>query len=528
MFCNNCGTQMEVGGVFCGKCGHQATAPPQGIGGAPPPAIPPAFNAVPQGQTAPAAAKALPKRGFLRKSWKIIVPAVVMVAASVVIALLIIGAEPLVRVARATDNFQAEFNQRLETTPLHAVSMVSNALQQGTTTVDFNFRDGWTGISVNGDVSLISNHANRNYALIGNVNAMGLRMDASVFINRDRAAFGSSLLGNENFGFRFDTFRQDFQSFGSMMGLGFFEINMIADVVEALAESMRTDGLPTETYTELLMDFVRSLEPVTSDTQLRGNSVERIEFTIENADIVRFLHQVLDAAQRDANLRSYFDTAGMGFLFDEMMWELRGMVSEIERGPMDIRASLAFYIGSGNRLAQASLNVDMNNRQWNERFIFNATLDLGSHAMDTWRLDMRMTEEWNGSRWDDSFHIEWTYSEFGGRHDHRIVFSEPGGWGNDVNFFSNWDEGSGRFTLGFSDRWDEGSFGGTFNVHSADSFSLNFDPMVVDWDTTLNIGISTTGDAQIRNVDFINIDRWGWTLIDAIEDAMNMLDLFGW
>jgi hypothetical protein len=85
---------------------------------------------------------------------------------------------------------------------------------------------------------------------------------------------------------------------------------------------------------------------------------------------------------------------------------------------------------------------------------------------------------------------------------------------------SLWSPDSGNFSLSYEDNWGtSGEITGIFTT-DGDRFRLAFDDVGTPGMSSLTITISGQPGAQIRQIEFINIDQWDEGLLVAIEDMM--------
>jgi len=539
MYCHNCGERLDDGSNFCGNCGKSTEAAELA-------------GVVPQ-------ASSEPKRGSIVK--KIMIPVVTagMVAIVVVIGLFLTGTlGPSLAVARAVDNFTSEFSQRLETTPVRAFPMLFDTLSYGTIAVDFSFEEGWedwrTGDWVtstgSGRIVAALDYRYRNSAAAtvdGNID--GTHFDMSLFLDQNRAAFGSSLIGPNYYGITFDTFRNDFRAFAELIGLSNSEINEAADFVDNFAEMMRnhdhTDN-PFSDYTAPLMRMLLASQQTDNRVNIRvagqDMTMTRVQYRLTHQDIARLLHEWIDIIEADDNIRSalggaFDNTFGnsafagilvMDSMYDMLIREMRQLVRDFER-EMRGEITATFYIGDRNRLVRATLGGRFSG--FADTIGFDLILDLGAHVNDTWRLSGRFFDGW----FEDSFDIEWRIESSGGGHTHTWEIGWDDSWGgtrNSMALSSNWNPQSGHFTFDYhlQDRWGVESgelFGGNF-VANDSGFVLRFDIQnQTRWSSTdLTLTITTQNSVDInKDISFVGIESWDQHFYDRVDDALWYL---GW
>lgn len=536
MICQNCGEKVNDGSNFCGNCGKSAES---------------AELAAVVGQSEVAAKKS----GVLKK---ILIPAATLVMLSVVIVVgLVLNGTfgSSLAVARSLGNFSNEVAARLETTPVRALPMLMDALNVGTTTVEFDFEqeweDWWTGqwmrSSSRGNVTMARDFNNRNStAIVADLNIDGRNIDFSAFLDQDRAAIGTSLVSQNYYGITFDTFRNDFRSFAELIGLSDRQMDEISELVESYAEMIRgdTDDAFSD-YTAALMRILLANEQTDNRASIhvagQEMTVSRVQYTLSHQDIAILLHEWIDIFEADENVMSLFNSSPMpingvaGILtFDsihrDLIHEMRNLVRDFEREARG-EITAAFYIGNRNRLVRATLGGSFEGRLGDVGF--GIVLDLGADVNDIWRISGRFYDHLI----DEFFDIEWRIRESAGRYTHTLEIRWNDRWTGErsgLSLSSDWNTQSGHFVFDYhvQDSWVNNSgelFEGNFVVNDG-GFVLRFDVQhSTSWDNTdLTIIISTSNSVNInKNIDFVNISQWDQHLLDSIEDAV-LNFIFGW
>ena len=573
MTCSKCNSGITPGVRFCSSCGtpvttpaaeqhHQPvsyTTPPeqnnyysQQNNTIPPPqphtppqtyATPPAYTPPPvytpppahspqQAYTPPPAYApqyapyaVAPRKGISPLIFVAIAAVVIAIAAAVVFLLPnFLNQAPLIPVQRAMANFNEEVAGRIESSPFHAFTLMNEMFQHGAVTLsfDFNYRTGdiWSP-DVSGNFIVASDSRTLERFVAGEVRVMGIPIDINAVMNRERLAVQSNVIDRDNFyGITFATFARDMTQFGRMIGMPEWEINEIIEIVRMVEATMDFEAAMADdwgdVYTEILTAFFMDLEFTSENRDIRVGgqniSANRVEFVITRNDIMDLLHGLVDAFERDPTMRSLFADSPMMMEmpnFNEIMRELRNGLREFERS-FDGNIRISLYIGRGDRLMQARIDADM--RFEGERATFGVFLDLGSSANDTWEVTM----DWRDDFGQDSFTFRWDFHQSGQNYVNSIRFFD----GRDnITLDSAWNPNNGRFDLSLSDGWTSERFGGSF-ITIGGGFRLELDRIDLGWNETLDLSMTMSPEAHIPNVDFINIDRWDFALLDLIERSI--------
>jgi len=533
MFCNKCGNKFVDDAAFCNSCGTaRKTDTAQA---APVQAVAPA--------SAVSAAMPLPNPAPVKKSGgkKLIIPVASVLAILLVgVAVFAFIGNPFAAnddrhpLAAAFGSFTDEALERLASSPFQALVILADAVNEGAATFDvtFDYRSGsmWNP-DVNGSVTLASDFNTFNHALTGEVRVMGMPVDFRAFLNEERIAFGSNLIGSDNFGVTFSTLSRDLDAFGRTFGIDqwtMWELQSMADMLDTMLGG--TAGLadfgdfssliaPLENIWD---DFLNGLEQVTTQTTVNGVSAERISYRITDRQIFDLLDEFLRALEVDNALDALFASPfgaelawelGLGSGFGGMNWIIRELRDELRFLQRDVsgHVELAVYVSGAGRMMQASFEMVMDS--WGDRIRLWMNLDLGTSVDDLWRLDMGYDDGW----WSDSTSMTWDFrnTHRGYENTLRIIDS----W-DTITFESIWNPDTGNFTLGFDDGWWSDSFSGNFRLHGG-GFTFSPERIEDNWSgDTFDFSVTVTPGASVPNVNFINIDRWDAGLLDMIERSI--------
>ena len=545
MFCPNCGASTEADAKFCNNCGTTVTAEKAVETAAPPVVASAAGAGLPDLPVLPASRPAVPPVSMMapagkpKKSMVPIIAAVAGLVVIIIVAAIVIVSRfgPTLAVGRAMGNFNEELMARIETTPFQAFPMLFNTLDNGTVHVEFDWweewEDWWTGTrqtsEASGTMSFASNARRGEFAFRGDFEIDRDDFGFSAYINRDRIALGSPQVGREYYGFRYATFREDIRPFGRTAGLTSREMDEMSDFVEWFGESMaNTGGSATDEfdeYTSVLIDLLLASETVTDRVDIRVGretvSARRVSYEIDDTDFIRLLGDWLEIFENDENMVNAFNIGAGDFGMDHRatVRELRSALRDVERELRGSTITLSFYIGRRDRLLR--IDLDANLRIAGERIRFDARLDLGESATDTWRLEFNVE--------DLSLEVIWEFRESGARLVNTIEVTNEDRWGRNTNTLTiDWNPSSGAFFLEAEERGRWGTdtwelLRGNFTVRGND-FVLELENYN-DWGwsrSELDIIIRTeTGNANTGgNMSFINIDQWDQRLINRVEDLL--------
>jgi len=436
----------------------------------------------------------------------------------------------------AMSSFGDELAERLNTTPLKAFGLLVNSLEYGTTTVDFTHSNEWTswnggthGSSSSGNFVFIADERNLDYALHGDITVDGETVDFSAYINMDRLAIGSSLIGG-TYGVNYSTIRQDLRhlhnEFGLDYGISASDLDMIADFFESYMDVLNeaaNASLESDEYFRTFVDFMLNSEQVSEnvDVTAGGQTVNarRVAYNFTGASLANFLRDLLNVFENDESMIAIYGNPLMaeayGMSHADMIREMRNLIREFEREVVG-DFSIAFYIGARDRLVRIDINGTI--KTFDEEVQFGVAFDLGNSATDTWRMDVSFDDGWNSG----TVRAVWEIQEVGGRHVHEISMRDPRT--GTMSFTSDWNPSSGDFIFSLSeDGWNDELLRGNF-VTSGGTFRLSFNIEERNsWrDSDTFIEISTARGANIGNVDFISI---GDITMDMVEGIVN--DLFG-
>jgi len=193
--------------------------------------------------------------------------------------------------------------------------------------------------------------------------------------------------------------------------------------------------------------------------------------------------------------------------YDRFLSDYRSFLRDFERNYTgDIE--LLFYVGQDDRLLRVEIVVDQ--EYDGEPSEYTVVFDFGTSIEDDWVFTYSAIER--GST--DTYEIKWTFEEQSGRYTQSIEISE-----NDKEMFSllsTWNESRGDFSLAYNMGNSGNSIKGVLTTDDT-NFQIELDDLFPESsNNSLLIGISAETGVQIDEIDFINIDKWGSALIEAV------------
>ena len=430
-------------------------------------------------------------------------------------------------ITRAFGNLDKEVTERIDGTPLKAINLLSETAKDGTITVGFDYKDYWSG-DVKGTVDILSKTKEREFALLADLSVYGERIDFEAYMNKERIAVGTKMLDNNYYGLTYKTFREDIRGFGNLIGLDKQTMDTLADMVDMISEAMNAKEGPAnivsvDKYTGMITSFVKKVEMTSEREKLEsgGTSIRctRTDFLVTSDSIIELLNDMLEALQDDEDFKNQYNSIVNNQLFsgtsgvvsyNELMREFRNAIREMERGfSGDVKLSL--YIGKGNRLIRLEVHADV--KVDSERVRVQATFDFGESATDRWVANMTVNAGSNKT----TMRVVWDYRDRSNGIENTITISVDGD--DQVVLRSLWSPKSGDFSLSYDDGWSEGEITGSFKENDK-GFVLEIDNLSPGYNDYLSFSIKAQSGAQIRKIDYINLDKWGETLIGKLEDLM--------
>ena len=518
MYCFKCGSEIGNEDRFCPECGiSQAPEVPQAI-------------EVPQPLEAP---QPPPQQNKSKKALWITLGSVaaVAIAAVAVYFLFFQNLGHMATIGRAFNNLGTEAKERIDNSPLKALSMLPEIMEDGTLTADVNYSyailGDWLSIDMDANIKLSSNTKKREFALNAKINESNESIDFDLFVNKQSAALRVGLLDNNFYGITYDTFKDDIRTFGRLIGLDNETMDELTNMVEIISDAINSDENIFEaddTYSGIIANFARGLKTTSTSTHIEISG-ERVSCTaivmiVTKNDIIKLLNDIYDMMENNDDFRSQFELfntpmyqdsyGGFDSSYEYNLNEFKQAINEIEQNYFgDI--TFTFNIGKSDRLLSMIIDADLEID--GERGQIETTLNFGTSVNDTWTMIIHAA----GDGYRETMSIHWLYDSQSGNHTNTIKLMVGG---PSISLLSQWDENSGRFKLAYEDGWSDNGITGSFK-HDGKSFNLNLDDLLADdSDSKLIIELSAKPGSEFKEVDFINIDKWGNTLIDTITDLL--------
>ena len=486
---------------------------------------------------------------FLEKNRKTLIPIIAAVALIIVIIAVVsatgsvelsYGDTPSVSFAGVFEHLREETGRRIASSPLPAAGMLLDTLENGTVTVDFDYRNRaipFVG-NVSGRAALFSDALNHNYALEAAAGLMGgmMNIDFEAHLNSERFALRSSLMGSDFYGFTHSSFREDIQGFGPLIGLDAPTMEQMADFVELIAGHMSNDAplsgsVDYAPYLNLLTEFIGGLEYTVEDSELLMVSVTgtetiavtEVNYFISHEDILVLLADLYSVLEEDTALRSFFYLynnpliQGLGMLtYDELLANLQSWISFLEHSA-SLEILLTFLINADDRLTWLGIHTSREDGALPALNI-SISADFGHSVYDMWRVDVIQGAE-------DVFSFSWSFYEASDGFENILDVTYSGPFSNESHSLTSlWSPEDGAFTLSYDNWLNESiNIAGTFLVNDDDGFLLRLDGLNIGPTETLTLEITTAPGAEISPVDFIPMSLWGQSVVDMIGFVSGLL-----
>jgi len=466
-----------------------------------------------------------PKKKGVKKLLAIGIPAVLVLAVAVFVYFQYFNnASPALTVGKALGSLAEETSERIDGTPLRAVGMLMDTLEEGTIAVDFEYADYQQDVS--GSFKLFTDTKERDYAVTADLKVAGQNIDIEAYMNKERIAMRSQLIDSSYYGFAYKTFSDDIRVFGNQIGLDNQTMSTLTNLVDMIDKMMNADepdSTAFEGYSDLFADFIKNLDMKRGRAQVESGgasvSCTKIEVIITADELVGFLNDLYELFESDNAIIDQFkafDTPLTQDVYEElissynqMLRELRASIRDMERN-YEGEINISFYIGSKDRLLRLEVNEestfsgDSNSMQ--------ATFDFGTSALDRWVANI--TSNNNGDR--SSMRIVWDYSERSGNLEQVLTITQDSD--DMVAIKSVWSPDRGNFTLSIGAGSDSIELTGVFTTRG-EGFRLSLDdPNARNAGARFSFAITAEPGAQIKQIDYINLDKWGNTLIRKLED----------
>ena len=457
---------------------------------------------------------------------KIGIPVVAVLAVAVVAVILIFASSsPITTSYKAISGMVLETGERLEGTPLNALWMLKDTLKDGSLTANFEYKDTWSEEEIGGKVKISTNAEKREGAIEADISINGQNVDAEFYLDKERIAIGSKLIDDNYYGLRYSTIRDDIEPFGILVGLSSDLRDTISSAIEMIGKSINaktSEEKDIEAFRNVFVEFINKSEPKAGDVKIEADGIsikcKKIEFVFTAEQIVGLLNDLYDLYESNEQIREQFNEMNNNPLlsseygsvsYDDMLAKFRNSINDIE-SKMTGEITYSLFVGSGDRLLRVEMTtnlvLDDNLPQ------VSAVFDFGAANRERWTFDVTVVE--NGSA--STYKIIWDYSSSSSSIVNTLAINLPDEE-DPITLKSVWSTENWKFTLSCEDQWgDVSEITGAFFT-TDNTFSLVFDNLFPeDSDTVLTIEIVTEPGAKIKQIDYINIDKWDQSLIEKI------------
>lgn len=311
-FCTQCGAPIPEGMTVCPCCGTP---------------VPPA-----------------PKKKL--KWWMIVIPVVLVLAIAVVLLWrpLFIRLSPELALVNAASNTLEDLTERYDGSPWE---MMQEACEtEGPRRVTLRLDVQGDAHAMSFDCGLSFDSQTRQAALDFLMNADGEAVDAALYLDAECAAIGSdAILAGTNYGITYETFSQDIRGNRMFSVLGEETISMLEEIVEAVQTGMQqidNQEDRSEQYRDLVIDFVKSLDPVVGKAPLTLDGSQRscytITYTATGDMVADFMEQYIRLIESDDAAKALCDDAQ----WQESLAQMRSAAQTVREEVAE--SSAIFYI----------------------------------------------------------------------------------------------------------------------------------------------------------------------------------------
>ena len=495
------------------------------------------------------------KKGKLWLKIAIPVLAVAIVAAGVYY--FVFMRNPANIVATALSGISAEVSQRFDTTPFKAYGMLNDILKDGTVTVDFDYNNTyWYQEQTTGRVKLSSKAEEREFAVEGELHAYDyyngyqeeeISVNFEGYANKERMAIGSRQFDDKYYGIRYSTFESDIEDFASIAGLDSYSIDQMINIVKSIDSFMNPDTSATESaskkYIDELLKFYLACDQTSekADIDSGGQTVRatRVDVSITKDAILDLMESIYDLLEEEDDILGIFSNS-LFSLFGtywytpvytygynavapsvsdtntEILRSFRTLIRNFEKYYSDTSTiTLSFYISNSDRLLRFDVNANL--RVDDERYRFSASLDFGASATDKWVF--RVTAD------GDTVKLVWDIKERTSSFENIITITYSD---ESITLGCVWSPSRGDFEITYEQdygpyytaQWglETWSLSGVYREES-DGFRLTFDNVMDSYyNETLSLDIVAQRGSSIKQINYINIDKWDRNLYYRMED----------
>jgi len=412
-------------------------------------------------------------------------------------------------------NLSDEFDLRINTTPLKALSMLTDTLDNGTINVEFSHRNREVllGGITRGNATILADGRNDTYAIDAVIGLMGglMNIDLELHINNEGAALRSALAGNTFYGITYSTFEADIQQFAHRARVDEQMVEQMTRWVSNLEKYLNENSdsvlLDAESLSSFLLDF--EYEYSIDDDEM---SI-KIKFNSDDIALVLSKLEAMNSLAYNAFIER-FNTHLPSFEYIHELELLFGMLDE--------------------RLVSASMYLrietdGVENGLWVHLFI----CELSRYG--EWLLHMQLNEydyaDEHRVVWTNF--TTWTISDGLYATEHSISMTTieedlTPFWETSSSFEtmirSIWPKGDGNFELSLENNEGEFNLSGMFSLIGEYEFRIQFDDIDLSPTETLNFEIhAVQGGVSISPIEFVNLDHWSPEFLDVINFVIGFI-----
>lgn len=411
------------------------------------------------------------------------------------------------------------------------------------------------GDSISGHVSYASSPENGLHRLSLDADFYGTPVDASLIVDSEHAAIGSSSLGDMYYGLRFNSFDADFEAFAEnagIYGVSSNDLSQYIDILNSIFNNEQSTTIPEETATALTAIFAEFFTDLqSSETRekltIAGKNVNATTFTysITLDDMIALSSKLLELSRTDLYLREaltafmltegiYYeyesyaaaDSYGvptfqpLGFtevldarepvdyLLDELQYLLETLPA-VCSGDMSVR-----LVTAKGRLCGLELTsfLDFDGSLLRLNFSFDFGLDIN----DDWSFNCVLQT----SGIYREYSVVWAFEDSGGTAESMITLTAGDRYLEEsVTLQSSLKKDTGVFLVALYD--DSGS--AVFKLKGSLSYDNNGFSLKLDTTPQLQFELSGKTSALIETVEYINLDEWDMNTLILFERAVYQL-----
>jgi len=277
-------------------------------------------------------------------------------------------------------------------------------------------------------------------------------------------------------------------------------------------------------YSELVRNLIGNLEFRNRRTGIESGgkrvSCRLIEVKLTKEAILSFLNDVYVLIENNESTESLYysiygnpmlrEILGDGFFeesYEHFLKSFKEMITNIENTYLgDI--VLSFYIAGSDRLLRTELNADIEYNYSPAKL--NASFDFGSALDDDWAFDINIVNIYSNYK----YRIDWLFEEKANTFSNTIIIDSDSSIS--ISLTSEWNLDTGDFVFAFIEGPKKNTITGLLATED-ENFHLILDDVLFNiTGDHLALEVSTRTGASIDEINYINLDNWGPSLILSI------------